>query len=452
MKNWIKLAAWLTTGLVLIGSAMGLMACAAPAGREPSGAAEEPAPTAADAAQEEEEILALGDLLPRLDIDMPVEPADREGMFDTPPPMTLDTSLIHYAVFHTEQGPITVQLFADRAPQTVNNFVHLARTGYFDDTTFHRVIADFMAQGGDPTGTGRGGPGYQFADEFAANLNFERPGLLAMANAGPHTNGSQFFITFAPTPHLNQKHTIFGEVIEGMDAALAIRLRDPMSASALGDRIERIDIHASAESILPPPAPTPTPLPAPTPYAPHEALAEDARPLAALAPEDRIGYFNTAPDMIIDTGQAYTATVETSVGTLTFDLWPELAPGGVNNFVILARLGYFDGLSLFPTNDGMATVLGLLDLNRIEALGYALPAEANYEENTAEPGLLLYVPHPDSSEQIMGSVLFITLAPVESSNLAQFTVIGAVSGGMDILPQLAGNAEITISTATVVSN
>jgi peptidyl-prolyl cis-trans isomerase A (cyclophilin A) len=136
------------------------------------------------------------------------------------------------ATLHTNAGPVVIRLFPDHTPKTVRNFVELAEGGkqwtdprngrpttdkLYDGTIFHRVIPDFMIQGGDPLGSGRGGPGYQFADEFHPDLAFDRPYLLAMANSGPGTNGSQFFITVAPTPWLNGKHTIFGEVIEGAD-------------------------------------------------------------------------------------------------------------------------------------------------------------------------------------------------------------------------------------------
>jgi peptidyl-prolyl cis-trans isomerase A (cyclophilin A) len=116
------------------------------------------------------------------------------------------------AVLHTNQGDITVELFDEDAPKTVENFKKLAADKFYEGVIFHRVIKDFMIQGGDPTGTGRGGPGYQFEDEFHSELVFNKPYLLAMANAGPGTNGSQFFITVGPTPHLNRRHTIFGEV------------------------------------------------------------------------------------------------------------------------------------------------------------------------------------------------------------------------------------------------
>jgi cyclophilin family peptidyl-prolyl cis-trans isomerase len=140
-------------------------------------------------------------------------------------------------------GEFKVRLFADRTPITVNNFVFLAREGFYDGTTFHRVLDGFMAQGGDPQGTGMGGPGYQFEDEIQPDLTFDRAGLLAMANAGPNTNGSQFFITYDATPHLNGLHTIFGEVIEGMDVVNGLTPRNPdLAPDFSGDVIETIEI------------------------------------------------------------------------------------------------------------------------------------------------------------------------------------------------------------------
>ena len=159
-----------------------------------------------------------------------------------PPSGDLDTSKAYTARFKTERGEFRAELFADRAPRTVENFVNLARSGFYDGTTFHRVIAGFMAQGGDPTGTGTGGPGYQFADEFHPTLKHDGPGILSMANAGPGTNGSQFFVTHGPTPHLDGKHSVFGRVTDGMDVVLALRERDPQRDRSPGDRIETIEI------------------------------------------------------------------------------------------------------------------------------------------------------------------------------------------------------------------
>ena len=138
--------------------------------------------------------------------------------------MTIVPENRYVARINVELGTIVIELFPKEAPITVNNFVFLARDGFYDGLTFHRVIPDFMIQAGDPLGTGGGGPGYNFEDEFVESLGFDRPGILAMANRGANTNGSQFFITVGPTPHLNGKHTIFGRVIEGQDVADAVSL------------------------------------------------------------------------------------------------------------------------------------------------------------------------------------------------------------------------------------
>jgi len=165
--------------------------------------------------------------------------------YKSPPAMAIDPKKKYTATFHTEAGDFVVELFADRAPKTVNNFVFLARDGFYDGVTFHRVIRNFMAQGGDPTGTGSGGPGYKFEDEFHPALRHNAPGILSMANAGPGTNGSQFFITHGPTPHLDQKHSVFGKVTEGMDVVMAIPERDPGRARTPGTAIKSIDINES---------------------------------------------------------------------------------------------------------------------------------------------------------------------------------------------------------------
>lgn len=171
-----------------------------------------------------------------------IDPALRDDYYDEAPAMTIDTDKEYQAVIVMEDGgEMRIRLLDDEAPNTVNNFVFLATQGFYDGTTFHRVIADFMAQGGDPSGTGAGGPGYSFADETDNGLAFDRRGLLAMANSGPDTNGSQFFITFAPATHLDGLHTIFGELIEGDEVLGGISPHDP-SASEPGDMIAEINI------------------------------------------------------------------------------------------------------------------------------------------------------------------------------------------------------------------
>jgi peptidyl-prolyl cis-trans isomerase B (cyclophilin B) len=145
-----------------------------------------------------------------------------------------------FATFDTDRGPIKVELFADKAPLTVANFVNLARRGFYDGLSFHRVIADFMIQGGCPEGSGRGGPGYKFEDEAGNGVGHER-GVLSMANAGPNTNGSQFFITHVATPWLDGKHTVFGKVVSGLEAVDAVKQ---------GDQIRKVTIEGDADAAL----------------------------------------------------------------------------------------------------------------------------------------------------------------------------------------------------------
>lgn len=168
----------------------------------------------------------------------------QESQFPTCPEMAIDMSKQYLATLTTEKGEIVLELFADRAPLAVNNFVFLARQGWYDGVTFHRVLPNFVAQAGDPSGTGYGGPGYVFVNEVLPDLTFDREGLLAMANSGPDSNGSQFFITYAPAERLNGGYTIFGQVISGMDVLRKITPRDPSQNADLppGDKILSITI------------------------------------------------------------------------------------------------------------------------------------------------------------------------------------------------------------------
>lgn len=243
-------------------------------------------------------------------------PAQLCASADTPEPETrrfdqpeqvLEDGVDYYAIFCTGNGPVYVDLFENYVPVTVNNFVFLAEAGYYNNSTFHRVIADFMAQGGDPVGNpaGTGGPGYQFQDEFVPFLVFDRPGLLAMANAGPATNGSQFFITRVPTPHLNQRHTIFGEVLEGQDVI------DTMTDTENGETPESLD----TVLIITDPAAVSTDYVAPEP-----ASAEDT--LAAIE-----SIFENDPSLTSDNAGIATTIEEATAGlegdaqTLATDLY-----------------------------------------------------------------------------------------------------------------------------------
>lgn len=167
-----------------------------------------------------------------------------DQQFTICPPMTIDPAKSYVATMHTEKGDITFELFPDVAPVAVNSFIFLAENGWYDGVTFHRVIPGFVAQGGDPTGTGFGGPGYAYSIEVSPDLTFDSPGLLAMANSGPEANGSQFFITLAPLPDLDGGYTIFGQVIAGMDIVTSITARNTDQDSNLppGDIIQGVTI------------------------------------------------------------------------------------------------------------------------------------------------------------------------------------------------------------------
>ncbi|MEM7534982.1 MAG: peptidylprolyl isomerase [Chloroflexota bacterium] len=395
---------------------------------------EEPASDAQDAQAEDagsdarsSDTVRAGDL----------EPAARNAMYSAPPAMTIDTSQYYYATLVTEKGDIKLQLFAQRAPVTVNNFVFLARDGYYDNTTFHRVLDGFMAQAGDPTGTGAGGPGYEFEDEFYPGLGFDRAGLLAMANRGPRTNGSQIFITFGPTSHLNDRHTIFGEVIEGNDVLDQITRRDPNSNPGFGgDVIETVLIEESDESILatPTPAPpTPTPLPTPTPFA-ASSVDADERPLAAMEPAERANYFNAPPEVVIDETQTYKAIITTSQGEMTLELYADQAPVSVNNFVLLSNLGFYDGVPVNQVIPDQVTIFGSPDNNPLSDAGYQLTGEKGSDIELAI-GMIAYVPTGNGTVSSSSQLLLALIVPPPQA-LQDFSFFGQVVEGVDVLTAL----------------
>jgi cyclophilin family peptidyl-prolyl cis-trans isomerase len=266
--------------------------------------------------------------------------------YTTPPPLTIDVNKSYTATFQMEKGgEFTIELYPKEAPLTVNSFVFLAKDGYYDGVTFHRVLEGFMAQSGDPTGTGSGGPGYTFANEPSPLRRHDTIGSVSMANAGVRngrgTNGSQFFITFVPTTFLDGNepdgspkdcsipgtscHTVFGRVIEGMDVVNKISLRDPARATTPGDAIKTIVI-TEGESTS-----------ATTPEIKEPVIKTYANP----------------PAMTIDTDKNYTATFQLEKGgEFTIELYPKEAPVTVNSFVFLARDGYYDGITFHRVIEG----------------------------------------------------------------------------------------------------
>ncbi len=340
------------------------------------------------------------------------DPAARNGMYTAAPPMQIDPQKYYVATLVTEKGDITLELYADKVPHTVNNFVFLAREGFYDNTTFHRVIPGFMAQGGDPTGTGTGGPGYTFADEFDPTLAHDRVGVLSMANAGADTNGSQFFITFTPTPWLDDRHTVFGRVIDGVDVLFLLRERDPETATVPGDRIVTIRI---TESDTPPvsklPANTDIPMP--------------------QEPAARYELYTQPPEMTLDLTKTYIATLKTAKGDIEVTLDAQAAPLTVNNFVFLARAGFFDGLTFHRVEPDFV-IQGGDPLGTGEGgPGYMLPAEIGLRH---EEGSIAMARLPDQGNprrMSSGSQFYITLAATSQLD-GSYTVFGKVTSGMDV--------------------
>ncbi len=351
--------------------------------------------------------------------EQPEDPAARDGMYSSPPGITIDPDRIYLATFETEKGDIVVELFASKAPNTVSNFIFLARQGFYDSTTFHRVIAGFMAQGGDPTGTGRGGPGYKFDDEFSTDLKHDGPGVLSMANSGRNTNGSQFFITLAATPWLDGQHTVFGKVVDGLDVLNAISLRDPSTATEPGDLLKTIRIQEVPESRLPESTPA--------------ALGQTGQIAMPEDPLLRNNLYPARPAMVIDTAKEYQATIKTEKGDIVIELYDDEVPNTVNNFVFLAREGFYDTTTFhrviadFMVQGGDPTGTGT------GGPGYKFEDEFVSTLKHDSPGVLSMA---NSGANTNGSQFFITLAATPWLD-GQHTVFGKVVDGLDVLSQIS---------------
>jgi cyclophilin family peptidyl-prolyl cis-trans isomerase len=336
--------------------------------------------------------------------------------WSNPPPMVIDQNKIYIANFRTAKGDFRIQLYADKAPYTVNNFVFLARQGYYNNSTFHRVITDFMAQGGDPTGTGTGGPGYTFDDEIDEDLAFDKAGVLAMANYGANTNGSQFFITFKENPDLNGRYTIFGQVVSGLEVVLSLTLRDPSAnPTTPGDTVYSILIEESPISLLPPPTPTATlNVPRVTP---------SVRSLATLEVTARGNLFTGPPEMVIDSTHAYQALMYTTKGKLVFDLAAADAPQSVNNFVVLARMGYWDNFPINYAERHKFILTGQPSGLQDSDIGYTIPHESGVSNDAGALGYWT----PDGAEESSASQLYLLLVTDRSLD-GKYTAFGRLAG------------------------
>jgi cyclophilin family peptidyl-prolyl cis-trans isomerase len=293
-----------------------------------------------------------------------------------------------------------------------------------------------MAQGGDPTGIGGGGPGYAFADEIDFDLLFDGPGYFAMANGGPDTNGSQFFITFGPTPYLNGHHTIFGKVVEGMDVALALTLRDPMDQPPPqfeGDILEQVRIEEIPGSLLPPPAATPIPI---------LPIPEDGRPLASLPIIERENLYSGKPAMVIDASLNYQATISTTQGEFVIQLDPAIALESANNFVVLAELGFYDGFPINFVEPAQLVLFGSPAEDPGSDIGYGIPMEFGMERRRGSVGFWFR----QDILRLSGSQIYIFIS--DDPGLSRyFTVFAEVVQGMDVVDQLT--LEDTVELITI---
>ncbi|MFP4344162.1 MAG: peptidylprolyl isomerase [Anaerolineales bacterium] len=357
------------------------------------------------------------------------EMVDDRPSYSDPPSMEIDPEKFYVATIQTEKGEIRVQLLPEQAPRTVNNFVFLAREGFYDDTTFHRVIPGFMAQGGDPTGTGMGGPGYTFEDEFSPELAHDRLGTLSMANSGPNTNGSQFFITYAPTPWLDNRHTVFGRVIGGLETLFSLSPRDPEQAAEPGDLVESITI---TESETPPTPEIPPNAELPVPEEPQARNAMYPRP----------------PAMEIDPEEDYRATITTSKGEIVVDLNAEAAPVTVNNFVFLAQQGFYDGLTFHRVEPDFVIQGGDPTGTGQGGPGYLLPAEIGLEHVEGAIAMARLPDQGNPRRMSSGSQFYITLDSTPQLD-GEYTVFGEVVEGLDVVQSIqVGDMiqEVSIST------
>jgi len=200
--------------------------------------------SSAGAEETDEAIVAIDAFIAKQNVDK--SKPNWKTQLKKPPMVEFASGSTYFWNLDTNKGKIKIQLFPDSAPMHVSSTIYLTRLGFYDDVIFHRVIPGFMAQGGDPTGTGRGGPGYKYAGEFKGGRKHDKPGMLSMANAGPNTDGSQFFLTFVPTPHLNGKHTVFGHVVEGMDTVKAL---EKAGSRGRGVPTERLVINKATISV-----------------------------------------------------------------------------------------------------------------------------------------------------------------------------------------------------------
>lgn len=417
-------------------SLLAVTACAAPpAGTTATEAPPTAAPTPAPAEEPTAEILDLElptapapismgvQPVPSTDGSRPLaelEPAQRNGVYSQAPDMAIDPDAIYLATMTTAKGDVVLELFSQEAPVAVNNFVVLAELGFYDQMPLYPVAPPAAVLTGDPSGDGMGSPGYDVAAEIlipnlAGTMGYLR--LPDQVNPERLSNGSQIYIALEPVPDIDGVYAAFGQVIEGLDVLQQIEM---------GDVIEMITISQADERVAPtPPPPTPTP----TPFAPTSA---DDRPLAAIDPAERVDYFNTAPAMELEEGADYVARITTDVGEIVVDLFEEQAPLTVNNFVVLANLGFYDNTMFHRVIDGFMAQGGDPSATGSGGPGYVFGDEIVPELVFDKAGLLAMA---NAGPGTNGSQFFITFDAADWLN-GQHTIFGQVIEGEDLLSEI----------------
>ena len=354
------------------------------------------------------------------------QPQTPAMQWDAPPAMSIDTAKQYHATLRTSYGDITLELYPREAPVTVNNFVFLARQGYYDGVAFHRIVRGFMVQGGDPTGTGRGGPGYRFADEQVTR-DYVR-GTLAMANSGPNSNGSQFFIMHQDFD-LPPAYTIFGMVTAGLDILDAIA-NSPVEIRPGGERslpLERIVIRSIEISET-----ERTTSAAPSDEPPAVSCETPSETSATPQPQEANMQWDSPPAMSIDTEKQYCATLRTTHGDITVALYASEAPVTVNNFVFLARQGFYNGVRFHRIIRGFMVQSGDPTGTGRGGPGYRFadePVTRDYLRGT----LAMANAGPNTN----GSQFFIVHQ--DAGLPPAYTIFGMVTEGLDTLDAIANS-------------
>ncbi len=344
----------------------------------------------------------------------------RNGIYGGAPDMTIDPAKIYVATFKTAKGDVEIELYGKEAPVAVNNFVVLADLGYYDGMPLYPVGPPNAVLSGDPTGDGQGGPGYDFPAEIMIANGTGALGYLRLPdqiNPDRLSNGSQIYITREAVPDIDGVYAAFGQVIKGQEV---------LDQLAQGDVVETVTISEAKERVAATPAP---PTPTPTPFAP---TSEKGRPLAALDPEKRINYFNTAPTMQLETGKDYLARITTDLGDIVVDLNEKQTPLTVNNFVVLANLGFYDNTMFHRVIEGFMAQAGDPSGTGRGGPGYTFEDEIVPELVFDKAGILAMA---NAGPATNGSQFFITFDATDWLN-GQHTIFGKVIEGQDLLSKI----------------